>query len=71
VLLDITEVFEVKRKAMRCLGAQEHMWAYYEDLAVRRGVQLERNAGPNLGLLRNSRAEAFVRHYPHVTSRLS
>ncbi|MFI7669150.1 PIG-L deacetylase family protein [Nocardia sp. NPDC049526] len=71
VLLDITEVFETKRKAMRCLGAQEHMWTYYEDLAARRGVQLERNAGPNLGLLKNSRAEAFVRHYPHVTTRLS
>ncbi|WP_433566726.1 PIG-L deacetylase family protein [Nocardia sp. CA-151230] len=71
VLLDITEVFEIKRQAMRCLDAQEHMWIYYEDLAARRGVQLERNAGPNLGLLRNSRAEAFVRHYPHVTAKLS
>ncbi|WP_020389726.1 PIG-L deacetylase family protein [Kribbella catacumbae] len=71
VLLDITEAFEIKREAMRCLGAQEHMWTYYEDLAARRGVQLERNAGPNLGLLRNSRAEAFVRHYPHITTRLS
>jgi len=71
VLLDITEVFETKQKAMRCLGAQQHMWTYYEDLAARRGVQLERNAGPNLGLLKNSRAEAFVRHYPHVTDRLS
>lgn len=71
VLLDITEVFKTKCKAMRCLGAQQHMWTYYEDLAARRGVQLERNAGPNLGLLRESRAEAFVRHYPHVTNRLS
>ncbi|WP_330252771.1 PIG-L family deacetylase [Nocardia sp. NBC_00565] len=71
VLLDITEVFESKQKAMRCLGAQPHMWAYYEDLATRRGVQLKRNAGPNLGVQHDTKAEAFVRHYPHVTDRLS
>ena len=71
VLLDITEVYDVKCKAMRCLGAQQHMWTYYEDLATRRGVQLKRNAGPNLGLAHDTKAEAFVRHYPHVTDRLS
>ncbi|MEE6170283.1 MULTISPECIES: PIG-L deacetylase family protein [unclassified Mycolicibacterium] len=71
VLLDITEVHDTKMKAMRCLGAQQHMWTYYEDLATRRGVQLKRNAGPNLGLPHQVKAEAFVRHYPHVTDRLS
>ncbi|PXX71516.1 4-oxalomesaconate hydratase [Nocardia tenerifensis] len=71
VLLDITEVFDTKRDAMRCLGAQQHMWTYYEDLAARRGMQLERNAGPNLGVRQGTRSEAFVRHYPHVTDRLS
>jgi 4-oxalomesaconate hydratase len=71
VLLDITPVFDVKCKAMRSLPAQEHMWTYYEDLARRRGVQLRRNAGPNLGLAHNTRAEAFMRHFPHVTERLS
>lgn len=71
VLLDITDVYENKRKAMRCLGAQPHMWTYYEDLAARRGVQLKRNAGPNLGLSHETKGEAFVRHYPHVTDRLS
>src|SRR5260370_899325 len=50
VLLDITEVFAVKRRAMECLAAQQPMWDYYTDLARRRGVQLRRNAGPNLGL---------------------
>src|SRR5262245_56497360 len=50
VLLDITAVFDRKRKAMECLPAQQHMWDYYTDLAKRRGVQLKRNAGPNLGL---------------------
>jgi 4-oxalomesaconate hydratase len=71
VLLDITEVFDRKRQAMECLGAQKHMWDYYSELAKRRGVQLVRNAGPNLGLPHSVMAEAFMRVYPQVTSVLS
>ncbi|MEU2001887.1 PIG-L deacetylase family protein [Rhodococcus sp. NPDC019627] len=71
VLLDITEVFEVKRKAMECLAAQQHMWDYYTDLAKRRGVQVKRNAGPNLGLPHNAMGEAYMRLYPQVTEELS
>jgi 4-oxalomesaconate hydratase len=67
VLLDITEVFAVKRRAMECLVAQQHMWDYYTDLARRRGVQLRRNAGPNLGLAHDTMAEAYMRVYPQVT----
>ncbi|SNS85167.1 4-oxalomesaconate hydratase [Streptosporangium subroseum] len=67
VLLDITDVFGVKRRAMECLGAQEHMWDYYTDLAKRRGTQLRRNAGPNLGLPHSVMAEAYMRLYPQVT----
>jgi 4-oxalomesaconate hydratase len=71
VLLDITEVFERKRKAMECLAAQQHMWDYYTDLARRRGVQLKRNAGPNLGLPHTTMGEAYVRLYPQVTGALA
>lgn len=71
VLLDITPVFDTKRKAMECLPAQQHMWDYYTDLAKRRGVQLKRNAGPNLGLPHNTMGEAYMRLYPHVTDVLS
>jgi 4-oxalomesaconate hydratase len=67
VLLDITSVFPVKRRAMEALVAQEHMWDYYTDLATRRGIQLRRNAGPNLGLPHNTMAEAYMRVYPQVT----
>jgi 4-oxalomesaconate hydratase len=67
VLLDITEVFDVKRRAMECLPAQQHMWDYYTELARRRGVQLRRNAGPNLGLPHDTMAEAYMRLYPQVT----
>src|SRR5207302_1619127 len=70
VLLDITEVFGVKRRAMECLAAQQHMWDYYTDLARRRGVQLRRNAGPNLGLAQTCMAEAYMRVYPQVTGAL-
>jgi 4-oxalomesaconate hydratase len=71
VLLDITSVFETKRRAMECLPAQQHMWDYYTDLAKRRGVQLRRNAGPNLGLPHSTMGEAYMRLYPQVTGVLS
>ena len=67
VLLDITPVFAIKRRAMEALVAQRHMWDYYTDLARRRGVQLRRNAGPNLGLPHDTMAEAYMRVYPQVT----
>jgi len=67
VLLDITDAFEAKRTAMECLPAQIHMWGYYIDLAVRRGVQVKRNAGPNLGLTSETKGEAFMRYYPEAT----
>lgn len=71
VLLDITPVFDTKRKAMECLPAQQHMWDYYTDLAKRRGVQLKRNAGPNLGLPHNTMGEAYMRLFPQVTDTLA
>ncbi|MFD3482245.1 PIG-L deacetylase family protein [Streptomyces sp. NPDC058665] len=71
VLLDITEVWDTKREAMECLGAQRHLWAYYTDLAVRRGVQLRRNAGPNLGLAHNTMAEAYMRPFPQIAKELA
>lgn len=70
VLLDITHVIQAKEAAMKCLPAQQHMWDYYSSLAVRRGVQLKRNAGPNLGHPTEVRAEAFMRYYPDVVAEL-
>jgi 4-oxalomesaconate hydratase len=71
VLLDITDAFPLKRKAMECLPAQKHMWSYYTDLAIRRGVQVKRNAGPNLGLGHETMGEAYMRYYPQVTDVLA
>ncbi|HLK02099.1 MAG TPA: PIG-L deacetylase family protein [Streptosporangiaceae bacterium] len=70
VLLDITPVFGTKRKAMECMAAQSHLRDYYTDLAKRRGTQLRRNSGPNLGLAPSTMAEAFMRVFPQVTARL-
>ena len=67
VLLDITPVFERKRKAMESMEAQEHLWQYYTDLAVRRGMQAVRNSGKK-GI---KYAEAYQRFYPQVTSELN
>nr|WP_042411581.1 PIG-L deacetylase family protein [Streptacidiphilus carbonis] len=71
VLLDITEVWDTKRRAMECLAAQQHLWEYYTELAVRRGVQLKRNAGPNLGLAHKTMAEAYMRPYPQIAKELA
>jgi len=67
VLLDITPVFERKRKAMESMEAQEHLWRYYTDLAIRRGVQAVRNSGRK-GI---KHAEAYQRFYPQVTDQLA
>ncbi|SIS97352.1 PIG-L deacetylase family protein [Alicyclobacillus vulcanalis] len=61
LLLDITPVFEQKRKAMECMQAQEHLWAYYTDVAKRRGVQAGRNSGQKIVY-----AEAYQRVFPSV-----
>ena len=70
VLLDITDAFSRKRAAMECLPAQKHMWEYYTQLAIRRGVQVRRNAGPNLGLPTDTMGEAYMRYFPQVTAEL-
>ena len=64
VLLDITSVFDRKRKAMECMDAQEHLWNYYTDLARRRGTQAVRNSGKKDVVY----AEAYERLYPQVAA---
>lgn len=68
VLLDITSVFERKRKAMECMNAQEHLWEYYTELAKRRGMQAGRNSGSAISVSGSTikYAEAYQRIYPYV-----
>jgi 4-oxalomesaconate hydratase len=67
VLLDITPVFDRKRSAMECMEAQNHLWEYYTQLALRRGTQAVRNSGRK----EIKYAEAYQRIYPQVTDRLA
>jgi len=67
VFLDITEVWELKKKAMEMLAAQEHLWDYYTRVALQRGVQAARNSGQ----LDIKYAEAFQRVFPQVTDHLA
>ncbi|ROT27248.1 PIG-L deacetylase family protein [Micromonospora sp. HM5-17] len=66
LLLDITEVFDRKVEAMRIMGAQSHLVAYYTDLGVRRGVQAVRNGGARS----ITHAEAYQRVFPVVGDEL-
>ncbi|WP_422769006.1 PIG-L deacetylase family protein [Plantactinospora sp. WMMC1484] len=66
LLLDVSTVFDRKIEAMRIMGAQSHLVAYYTDLGIRRGVQAVRNGG-NRSI---THAEAFQRIFPVVGGEL-
>jgi 4-oxalomesaconate hydratase len=65
VLLDISEVWELKRKAFECMAAQEHLWDYYTRVALQRGVQAARNSNRKVRY-----AEGYQRIFPQVTGEL-
>jgi 4-oxalomesaconate hydratase len=63
VLLDITPVWEKKYAAFKTMAAQEHLWNYYERVALQRGVQGARNSNR-----KNMKyGEAYQRIFPQVT----
>jgi len=47
-ILDITEVWDLKRKAFEVMEAQEYLWEYYTRVALNRGVQGKRNSGRDM-----------------------
>ncbi len=62
VIIDITGVFETKKKAMECFQAQNHLIKYYSERAEMRGNHARRVSGnQSYGY-----AEAFRRFYPFV-----
>jgi len=68
--LDITPVWELKRKAIECMAGQEHLWEYYTRVALQRGVQAKRNVG--ITSTRDIKyAEGFMRMSPTVCEELS
>jgi 4-oxalomesaconate hydratase len=62
LLLDITEVFDLKRKAFETMNAQEYLWDYYTRVALNRGIQASRNSGKT----HIKYAEAYMRIFPTV-----
>ena len=59
VILNIDEVWDIKRKTFEILAAQKHLWAYYERVALQRGMQGGRNTGAAM-----TYGEAYQRLFP-------
>lgn len=66
VFLDITPVWEKKRAAIECMEGQEHLWAYYTNVAENRGNHFRRNAGGG----DCKYAEGFQSVYPRTVDEL-
>jgi 4-oxalomesaconate hydratase len=62
LFLDISSVWEQKRRAFETMRAQEHLWEYYTRVGEQRGAQATRNSDVKIAY-----AEAFQRVFPHVT----
>jgi 4-oxalomesaconate hydratase len=62
VLLDITPVWERKYEAFKVMAAQEHLWEYYERVALQRGAQGARNSNRKMKY-----GEAYQRVFPLVS----
>src|SRR5262249_26555087 len=70
VLLDITEVWETKRRAIEHMVGQEPLWEYYTRVALQRGMQAKRNVGVTSP--RDIRyAEGYQRLFPQVVQELA
>ncbi|UUX48481.1 PIG-L family deacetylase [Nisaea acidiphila] len=68
--LDITDVWDKKRAAIECMEGQEHLWAYYTNVAENRGNHFRRNSGGQSGG-RNARyAEGFQSVFPRTVDEL-
>lgn len=70
VFLDISEVWEMKRKAIECMAGQEHLWDYYTNLAQNRANHFRRNSGGQAGGRAARYAEGFQSVYPRTVDEL-
>jgi 4-oxalomesaconate hydratase len=66
VILNIDEVWEVKREAFEILAAQKHLWEYYTRVALNRGMQGGRNSGKAM-----TYGEAYQRLFPEALEALA
>ena len=70
VFLDITEVWEQKAAAIRCMEGQEHLWSYYTNLAQNRANHFKRNSGGQAGGRDAKYAEGFQSVFPRTVDEL-
>ncbi|MEZ5843862.1 MAG: PIG-L deacetylase family protein [Hyphomicrobiaceae bacterium] len=61
VILNIDDAWARKEEAFQVLAAQQHLWAYYERVALNRGVQGGRNTGRPMKY-----GEAYMRLFPEA-----
>lgn len=61
VYLDIDPVFNQKKEAFHCMGAQEWLWDYHTRVALQRGNQAWLNSGKRI-----THAEAYQTLFPRV-----
>ena len=66
LLLDISSVWPKKYEAFKTMNAQEHLWQYYERVALQRGAQASRNSNKTIKY-----GEAYQRLFPQVTEELA
>lgn len=66
VILNIDDVWKQKLEAFQVLAAQKHLWAYYERVALNRGIQGGRNSGRPM-----TYGEAYQRLFPDAVKVLA
>jgi 4-oxalomesaconate hydratase len=69
-ILDISDVWEKKQAAIRCMAGQEHLWDYYTNVGENRGNQFRRNSGGQGGGRPARHAEAFQSIFPRTVDEL-
>lgn len=68
--LDISPVWEKKRKAIECMAGQEHLWEYYTRVAINRANHFTRNSGGQSGGRGSQYAEGFQAVFPQTVDEL-
>jgi len=71
VFLDITDVWENKRKAIEHMEGQQHLWDYYTNVAENRANHFRRNSGGQSGGEQAKFAESFQAVFPSCVNELS
>ena len=70
VFLDITDVWDKKRKAIECMAGQVYLWNYYTNLAENRANHFRRNSGGQAGGRPAKYAEGFQAVFPRCVDEL-